>query len=345
MSEMPDPTKIFIVHGRDHYALEQLTRIIRALGLSIMSWDEAKSLARKAKKSPPSIQDIIDAGLASCKAIVILISPDEDVQLRMEFRENNDKDITGQQARPNVMFEAGWAWAAYRDRLLIVESGHTRSFSDLDGIHRTPLWTSNGLRQFKSELEAMEFPVHPADDWEKYGTFELPITELFERWKRLGKGYEYLLDLTRLHGLERQNFSSQDDPHVSAYALASAVQNAENVPYWIRANRENIQAVKALIDHVTHSPHVRPPIRAARALECLNPSIVAAEIASNHDKISSNSSTTPQRLGLLNAVMSRTVVQKVREYPETDRDSLTRTKKDQLLTEFESYPAYDSRIF
>ena len=46
-----------------------------------------------------------------------------------------DADEERAQPRPNVLFEAGWAWGSTERRTVILEVGSLRGLSDLAGVH------------------------------------------------------------------------------------------------------------------------------------------------------------------------------------------------------------------
>ena len=71
----------------------------------------------------PSISEILDAAFKKAQAVIVLLTGDDEVRLREEFRDTEDKDfeaVLTPQARPNVLFEAGMALGRYPDQTILV---------------------------------------------------------------------------------------------------------------------------------------------------------------------------------------------------------------------------------
>ena len=109
MSQPANPKDIWVVHGRNERLRLSMFRFLRALGLNPIEWEEA--LART-KQGAPYIGNVLDAAFAQAGAVVVLLTPDDEVRLDPRFWKLSDgaeeKEFTGQ-ARPNVLFEAGMA--------------------------------------------------------------------------------------------------------------------------------------------------------------------------------------------------------------------------------------------
>jgi predicted nucleotide-binding protein len=156
------PTKnntLFVVHGRDTKLNGDMFGLLRALGLNPIEWSKAVA---KTKGNNPDIDKIIGGQMKSVQGIVVLISPDEQAKLKARFcdpavpAERTLQD----QARPNVLFEAGWALGAYPDKTLLVRVGNTRAISDLGGKHVMKLSNSAASRkELAQRLKKMKFKV------------------------------------------------------------------------------------------------------------------------------------------------------------------------------------------
>jgi predicted nucleotide-binding protein len=106
------PTKnntLFVVHGRDTKLNEDMFGLLRALGLNPIEWSKAVA---KTRGNNPDVDRIIGGQMKTVQGIVVMISPDEQAKLKSRFcdpavpAERTLQD----QARPNVLFEAGWAF-------------------------------------------------------------------------------------------------------------------------------------------------------------------------------------------------------------------------------------------
>ena len=75
--------------------------------------------------SPAYTIDVVKAGFRHAQAIVILMTPDDEVRLKQEFIRKSDHNLEGSrlrgQARPNVLFEAGIVVESHPKETVIVE--------------------------------------------------------------------------------------------------------------------------------------------------------------------------------------------------------------------------------
>jgi predicted nucleotide-binding protein len=138
---------VFVVHGRDNAAKTAMFAFLRSTGVKPIEWTAAIGLS---KKPAPYVGEILDAAFARARAIVVLVTPDDLAQLRPDLVLPSDKPyervLTGQ-ARPNVLFEAGMAFATHPDRTVIVQLGNVREFSDLAGRHVVHMSNEYSRRQ------------------------------------------------------------------------------------------------------------------------------------------------------------------------------------------------------
>jgi predicted nucleotide-binding protein len=150
---------------------------LRALGLDPLEWNQAIKLT---KKAAPYVAEILDAAFNHARAVVVLMTPDDVVQLRADLLKRGDgpseRKPTGQ-ARPNVLFEAGLAFATHPTRTIFVELGKMRGFSDVAGRHTVRM---NGGAAARSGL-AMRLANagcrvnQTGTDWLTAGKFEDPL--------------------------------------------------------------------------------------------------------------------------------------------------------------------------
>ncbi len=130
-----DPKKIFVVHGRNHDARDAVVALLRAMSLEPIHWNQAVKLTGSAS---PSTYDVVQAGLAHAQAVVIVLTGDDQAQLASHYLQSGDLEFEKNlmpQARPNVIFEAGMAFAMDRERTLLLRFGDLRPWTDLDGIN------------------------------------------------------------------------------------------------------------------------------------------------------------------------------------------------------------------
>ena len=170
----PDPRKVFVVHGRNEHLRRSLFTFLRAVGLDPIEWSEAVQLTGK---GAPYIGEILEAAFDKAQAVVVLLTPDDEAKLREELLHSNDPDYerfpTGQ-ARPNVIFEAGMAFARHAERTILIEVGELRPFSDVAGRHAVRLNNSPEKRMEllqRLKTAGCNIPTEGKSDWLKEGDF------------------------------------------------------------------------------------------------------------------------------------------------------------------------------
>jgi hypothetical protein len=105
--------------------------------------------------------------------VVVLLSPDEEVRLRASVLDPGQDPEAGHQARPNVYFEAGTAFASHTSRTILVEVGNVRPASDLIARHVIHMDNSPQKRQaLADQLENAGCDVRRFSDWFSAGDFE-----------------------------------------------------------------------------------------------------------------------------------------------------------------------------
>lgn len=146
-----DPAIVFVVHGRDRKAAEAMSTFLTSIGLHALEWSEA---VRATGKGSPYVGEVLTEAFSMARAIVVLMTPDDEAQLRECFREAGDapfESTLSGQARPNVLFEAGMAMGRDEDRTILVEIGQLRPFSDVGGRHTLRFDGSTQRRQELAE--------------------------------------------------------------------------------------------------------------------------------------------------------------------------------------------------
>lgn len=164
---------VFVVHGRDHKVKDGVFAFLRSIGLFPIEWNQAIAMS---KKGSPHVSEILDAAFAKAVASVVILTPDDEAQLRPQFRMKHDdayeKKLTGQ-ARPNVLFEAGMAFAHNERGTVLVQVGSMRPFSDVGGRHVVHLSNSVASRQqLAVKLQNAGCTVDlSGTDWHSVGNF------------------------------------------------------------------------------------------------------------------------------------------------------------------------------
>jgi predicted nucleotide-binding protein len=183
------PNQVFVVHGRDRTARESMYAFLRAVGVKPIEWNSALKMTRKAA---PYIGDVLERAFDSARAIVVLMTPDDLAQLRPDLVGPGDRPyervLTGQ-ARPNVLFEAGRAFATHPDRTVIVQLGTLREFSDIAGLHVVHMSNDFDKRQeLATKLQNAGCDVDTSGpDWVTTGNFANPMSAPIGSTKRRPK--------------------------------------------------------------------------------------------------------------------------------------------------------------
>jgi len=167
-------SSVFVIHGRNHAAKNAVEAYLRVLGLEPVEFETvAADLASKG-----SIRDIVRAGMERAHGLIALFTPDEYSCLRPEYGTENRW-----QARPNVIFEAGMAYALYPERTIMAVLGEAELFSDLQGVHYVAL---NNRRRgaLRTKLIGIKCEVNKdTDAWndpERAGDFDACLPEEVE---------------------------------------------------------------------------------------------------------------------------------------------------------------------
>lgn len=169
---------VFVVHGRDRKLTDAVYQLLGALGLKPLEWGHAIKAAQGAN---PFVSDAVQKILEKAQAIVVLLTPDDLVQLKPQFvdpkREKHTEGKPRGQSRPNVIFEAGLAIGAHHAKTLIVQVGDVKPFTDIGGMHILHLSDSAASRNdFAKRLGKLGCKLdQDGDHWLRTG--ELKPTE------------------------------------------------------------------------------------------------------------------------------------------------------------------------
>jgi predicted nucleotide-binding protein len=169
-----DRRKVFVVHGRDEEKRKSLFLFLRSLNLNPIEWDEAVKMTGL---SSPYVGEVLDTAFSTAQAIVVLLTPDDEVRLKQELQGSTDSIDEKEfryQARANVLFEAGMAIARNTKRTIIVQIGSVKSFSDIGGRHIIYLDDTPERRQsFTQRLITAGCDIdNTGTDWLSTGKFE-----------------------------------------------------------------------------------------------------------------------------------------------------------------------------
>jgi len=168
-------SKIFIVQGRNDEKVGKISRLLtKGFGLEVIAWQDARDQVRSDHKS---VFDIVLAGIEMSACTLVLLTDDEEVELRSEFRIKSDfeenRGKAGEkrrQARPNVYIEAGYAFGRRPNRTVFVEWPDRIDLfeapSDWGGIYTVRFDDGPQSREhLKRVLENARCQLKPRKDW------------------------------------------------------------------------------------------------------------------------------------------------------------------------------------
>lgn len=170
---------IFVIHGRNKEAREAMFTFLRSIGLNPLEWSE---LIAKTRQGSPHIWDILDKAFEGDRAVIVLLTPDEIVSLHPDYAEGDDDPECQMslQSRPNVLFEAGLAMGKNPEKVIFVEFGLIRPFSDIFGRHTVRFEnTPESRNKLVSRLKAAGCTVKTdGTDWITAGDFAFSFPEI-----------------------------------------------------------------------------------------------------------------------------------------------------------------------
>jgi predicted nucleotide-binding protein len=168
-------TSVFVVHGRNINARNELFRFLRALHLQPLEWNQVIAMTGEPS---PYVGTILDTAFREAAAVVVLFTPDDEAKLRKKYWKTHERSYEKRlmgQARPNVLFEAGMAFGRNPNRTLLVQLGEMREFSDIGGRHVVHL--SNAVesrRELSTKLKNAGCAVNEdGTDWLSEGDLTL----------------------------------------------------------------------------------------------------------------------------------------------------------------------------
>lgn len=169
-----DPKRVFVVHGRNLRARDEMFAFLRAVGLEPLEWNEG---VIQSGKATPYVGEILDEMFRAAQAVVVLLTGDDLAKLddRLLISTTENPEPLAPQARANVIFEAGRAFASHADRTILVEMGELRPFSDVLGRHTVRLNNTAEMRQAlvdRLKVAGCEVKTEGKSGWYSVGDFD-----------------------------------------------------------------------------------------------------------------------------------------------------------------------------
>lgn len=165
-------SSVWLVHGRDTQAADQLRDLLRALNLRVLEFTQA---ILRTREGSPYVGSVLERGIGDTGAVVVLLTPDDEVRLRRSLLTAGDSGRLAPQARPNVIFEAGMALQHNPKKVVLVQLGRMRLFSNMAGRHVVHLERPAARHELVTKLKAAGCVVDTdGEDWLTRGDFTGP---------------------------------------------------------------------------------------------------------------------------------------------------------------------------
>ena len=189
-----------MVHGRNAQAHDAIFTFLRAVQQQPQEWSAIEGLSGAGS---PNTYDVVLEGIEQAQCVVILFTGDDAVRLRPEY----GNEASSFQPRPNVLLEAGFAYAKVGpERTVVCTFGDIRSISDLAGFLAVPLDNSAAARQrFVARLKSAGCRLDDTgSDFlrpETGGDFDLRLADLQPEKTALERGgfNEFVVDSSLSH--------------------------------------------------------------------------------------------------------------------------------------------------
>lgn len=157
--------RVAMVFGRDMAAKNCADAIVRAAGLEPFDFMAAK--AERAESGHEFNHEIIEDLFEMAAIAVVVLTPEEQVELRRPFRNPTaleDAQVR-YQPRSNVILELGIALGAFGRRVVVLEFSASQHPSDLFGLH--PIRFGGDLEEMAKvvyrKLENLDLPIQEFD--------------------------------------------------------------------------------------------------------------------------------------------------------------------------------------
>ena len=126
---------VFVISGRDERFRKRVFELLRAVDLRPLEWE---ALVSATGHTVPSLLTIVQTALRQAQAVVVLLTPDDIVQLHPALHEGGEpaaETSPAMQPRPNVLIELGMALMSCPERTIVIEVGDLRPVADLGGLN------------------------------------------------------------------------------------------------------------------------------------------------------------------------------------------------------------------
>ncbi|HVX12221.1 MAG TPA: TIR domain-containing protein [Pirellulales bacterium] len=164
---MAKPQQVFVIYGRNVAAYGELKKFLATVGAAEITFEDVANL-----QASPYVTEIVIKGIREAAAVIVLFTPDELAALYQTAAEaglSSDAVTEARwQPRPNVLFEAGIAFAFKKEKTILVAlGGAVAGFSDIGGIHLVRIDSPAGKQALRQRLQVVlkGLPTKLPGDW------------------------------------------------------------------------------------------------------------------------------------------------------------------------------------
>ena len=125
--------RVYVVYGCNLAVRDAMYTFLKALDLQPITKEAAVNWTGEGS---PFADRVIDAAFKHTQAIIVLFTGDDRARLRKELCKRNEESQEKNfcfQPRQDQIFEAGYAFGHSPGRTILVQVGHVKLFSDIDG--------------------------------------------------------------------------------------------------------------------------------------------------------------------------------------------------------------------
>ncbi|MBM4032880.1 MAG: hypothetical protein FJ291_13980 [Planctomycetes bacterium] len=169
---------VYVVHGRNTLARDAMDAFLKRLGITPVYFEKAITWTGQGNPHPC---DVIKAAFDRVGAVLVLLSGDDLACLKPDYVRGDDPDDEKSltpQARPNVLFEAGFAYSLHNDRTILVQVGKLRGLSDLLGLHIPRMKNTKAFREdLVARLRTAQCDIRKKKGWKTAGDFDAAVKQ------------------------------------------------------------------------------------------------------------------------------------------------------------------------
>jgi hypothetical protein len=326
-------TTVFVIHGRNASIAKGVEEFLQSIGLTPRSFEQAAQEVAATNGGSPYIGDVVHYALDNAAGILGVITPDEIGYLKPQFAEPGEADANPLGlARPNVPYEIGAALAINKEKVLLVEFGKCRGFSDIQGRHivRMSSDTPKNRKLLMERLQAiLPGRVDPTGDWTTAGDLTLHsdyYADRFRTWESQGRPAQLLLSSSDLEVAEGE--AGEFDRLTLAFCLPSSLHSGHKIKGWTNLNAQNPRAAEIALEIILDPEYERPAYRAAYAAQKLSPAQRGYFLRRAKER-----ELPPSARTIVDAVARDGIVSLIREREKQAPDIATRSKFRHVLWE------------